>query len=181
MVSDLARDHAFTIAWFGLMTLVWLGWGQEAPPRRWRWRLGAGSALGLLLVGVFGFGVVRRWGEATALEGRYGWFGVLVLLEVLVAGIGCLVLWRKGETRWMAWWVAVVVALHFVPLAFLLDDWSLTVLGLGQLALLLVIRPRLKVADDPTSVLVGPVMGATLLAFALVSASVFLVKVGSPW
>lgn len=177
MLTELARDHAFTIAWFGLMTMVWLGWGQEAPPEQWRWRLGVGSLLGMLLVGAFGFGVVRRWEEATALEGRYPWFGVLVLLEVVAAGIGCFVLWRRGEQRWMAWWVALVVALHFVPLALLLDDWSLAALGLVQAVLLIALMPRLKRTTEPTSRLVGPLMGATLLAFAVV----FLVKAGSPW
>src|SRR5690625_6334634 len=79
MLTEFARDHAFTIAWFGLMTMVWFGWGQEDPPQRWRWRLGAGSVLGLSLLGVFGYGVVLRWGDGTALEGRYSWFGVLTL------------------------------------------------------------------------------------------------------
>ena len=30
VLTDFARDHAFTIAWFGLMTFVWFDWGQEA-------------------------------------------------------------------------------------------------------------------------------------------------------
>ncbi|HLR97370.1 MAG TPA: hypothetical protein VK053_22805 [Jiangellaceae bacterium] len=81
----------------------------------------------------------------------------------------------------MAWWVALIVALHFIPLALLLNDWSLTVLGLIQLVSLFVLVPRLKEADGPTSRLVGPVMGLTLLVFAIVSALVFTATVGTPW
>ncbi|MDO5682750.1 MAG: hypothetical protein Q4G46_07980 [Propionibacteriaceae bacterium] len=163
------------------MAMVWFGWGHEAPPQQWRWRLGVGSVLGVILFGLFGYGVVTRWGDGTSLEGRYPWFGVLVGLELLAAAIGCLVLWRRKQTRWMAWWVALVVALHFVPLAFLLNDWSLIVLGLLQTVLLVLLVPRLKSGDFPTSRLVGPVMGVTLLAFALVSVAIFAARVGLPW
>lgn len=52
------------------------------------------------------------------------WFGVLTLAEVVLAAVGAVVLWRRGKSRWTAWWIAFVVALHFMPLAFLLRDWS---------------------------------------------------------
>lgn len=181
MLTDFARDHAFTIAWFGVMAFVWFGWGQEDPPPRWRWRLGAGSAVGVVLAGVFGYALALRWDDPTALEGRYAWFGGLVLAEVLLAGIGCLVLARRRRSRWMSWWVAVVVASHFVPLALLLDDWSLIGLGAGQVVLLLALLPRLRRDSAPTSRLAGPVMGGSLLVFALVSVVVFLDRTGLPW
>lgn len=41
----------------------------------------------------------------------------------------CFVLARRGQGRWMAWWVAVVVLLHFLPLAVFLRDPSLAGLG----------------------------------------------------
>lgn len=181
MLTEFARDHAFTIAWFGLMTMAWLGWGQEDPPQRWRWRLGVGSILGVVLAGSFGYGVFVRWGEESALDGQYEWFGVLVLLEVLLAGVGCLVLWRRQQSRWMAWWVALIVALHFIPLAFLLNDWSLTTLGAVQAGCLFMLLPRLRAAEGTTSRLVGPVMGVTLLVFAAASVVVFAITEGVPW
>lgn len=110
MLTDFVRDHAFTIAWFGLMTMVWLGWAQEDPPERLRLPLGVGSGLGLVLTGLFAYPVVTGWRTDSALTGQYAWFGVLVGLEVLAAAIGCVVLWRRGASRWMAWWVALVVA-----------------------------------------------------------------------
>ena len=181
MLTEFARDHAFAIAWFGLMALVWFGWGQEDPPASWRWRLALGSVIGLALAGVFGYGLFARWGEPTALEGKYAWFGALVALELIAAGVGCLVLYRSGRTRWMAWWVAGVVAAHFLPLAFLLLDPGMAGLGVVQLVALGMLVPRLRRNDEPTSRIVGPVMGVTLLVFALASAGLFLTRVGTPW
>ncbi|CAM3531552.1 hypothetical protein OCAE111667_14185 [Occultella aeris] len=181
MLTDFTRDHAFTIAWFGLMAFVWCGWAQEDPPPRWRWCLGVASGLGAILAGGFGYSVALHWDDGSALEGRYEWFGAVVGLEVLLAGAGCLVLARRSQSRWMAWWVALVVALHFIPLAFFLGDWSLALLGLMQAAALFGLLPRLRRTDEPTSRLVGPVMGASLLVFALLSCVVFVARIGSPW
>ncbi len=33
MLTEFARDHAFAIAWFGLMALVWFGWGRRTHRR----------------------------------------------------------------------------------------------------------------------------------------------------
>lgn len=170
MLTTFLRDQAFTLGWFGLMAVVWFGWGQEDPPPRRRWLLAAGSVVGLALAVWGGLLVYRNWGEGSALIGRYHWFGLLVLIEVLAAGLGCWLLARRGRSRWMAWWVAVVVALHFIPLAALLDDWSIAAAGVVQAAGLLVLLPGLRQGEISTSRWVGPWMGGTLLLFALVSA-----------
>lgn len=181
MLTEFARDHAFTIAWFGLMAVVWFGWAQEDPPPRWRWALGVGSVLGVAVAGVFGYTVGLRWNESSALEGVYEWFGVLTLAEVVLAAAGALILWRRGASRWSAWWVAFVVALHFMPLAFLLRDWSLIVLGVVQVLALAALIPRLQRDETVSSRLVGPVMGVSLLLFAAVSIVVFCRAEGMPW
>lgn len=31
MITDLVRDQAFCVGWFGLMAFVWLGWAPEDP------------------------------------------------------------------------------------------------------------------------------------------------------
>jgi hypothetical protein len=175
MLTDALRDHSFTIAWFGLMTFVWLGWSQEDPEKRMRPILGVGSAIGLALSIWFGVVTQRNWFEATALEGRYHWLGVLVGAEVVVALLGALVLARRQQGRWMAWWVALVVALHFIPLGLLLADVTVLVLGVLQAVALLALVPLLRRAEFRTSRVVGPVMGFSLLAYAVVSAIVFLV------
>lgn len=178
MLTEYLRDHSFTIAWFGLMTFVWLGWSQEDPRRGLRPILGIGSALGLALSVFFGIVTQRNWFEATALEGRYHWMGVLVAAEVVVAVVGVLVLARRKQGRWMAWWVALVVALHFVPLGLLLADATVIVLGVLQTVALVALVPTLRRAQYRTSRVVGPVMGFSLLAYALVSAVVFVVSRG---
>lgn len=181
MLTDFARDHAFTIAWFGLMAFVWFGWGQENPPARWRVWLGAGSAMGLVFAGGFGLSVARLWNEGTALDGAYWSFGVVVLLEVIAAGLGCLILGMKQQGRWMAWWVALIVALHLIPLAIFFGDWSLAVLGVVQSAGLIFLMPRFRADTEVTSRLVGPLMGTSFLVFSALSAVVFLADKGSPW
>lgn len=176
MLAEFARDEYFTIAWFGLMAMVWWGWAQEAPPAKARAWLGAGSLLGLGLAGGFGAHVVLNWSEPSALEGRYHWFGVIVLVEVLAAVLGAVLLARRGAGRWIAWWVAVVVAAHFIPLAPLLQDWSLAALGAVQLIGLGVIgaRSRGGSGDTVTSWPVGLWMGLTLLGFGAVAAALSL-------
>lgn len=176
MTTEFLRDHAFTTAWFGLMTFVWLGWAQEDPGPVRRWVLGAGSALGVALAGVFGLLVARHWDTPSALDGRYAWMGVVVAAEVLAAGVGCWLLSRRGEGRWMAWWVAVVVAAHFVPLALLLQHGAIATVGVVQLIGLVAGLPRLRAVDWPTSRVVGPWMGATLLLTAGISAVTYALR-----
>lgn len=172
MLTDFTRDAMFATAWFGLMTLVWLGWSQEDSPRRGRIWLGAGSALGVLLVAGFGVATVVNWHSPTALDGRYGWFGILVGVELLLAGAGCGLLAARGQQRWMAWWVVVIVAAHFLPLAWLLSDPTIAALGACQLVALAVLVPRLRHSKRATSRTVGPVMGGSLLSYALSAAAV---------
>ncbi|HIV57591.1 MAG TPA: hypothetical protein H9902_06500 [Candidatus Stackebrandtia faecavium] len=181
MLTDFVRDHAFTIAWFGLMALVWFGWAQEDPPDKWRPWLGAGSGAAVLIAGPFGYAVALRWNDGSALDGQEPLFGLIVLAEFVLAGLGCLVLWRRRQTRWMAWWVALIVGLHFVPLAFLLDDLSLIGLSTVQTVGLCVVARRLRGSAGTTSHIVGALMGVTLLVFALFSIVVFTVTVGAPW
>lgn len=169
MFTDLTRDALFTSAWFGLMTVVWLGWAQEDPPQRWRAWLGAGSVLGIALAGVFGYLVARNWSEPTALEGRYAWFGVLTAAELITAGIGCWLLQRRGHQRWFACWVALVVSVHFAPLGLLLRDASLVIVAVVLSVILIGLLPRLRHAPGPTSAVVGATMGGALLILSVIS------------
>lgn len=172
MITEHLRDAQFTAAWFGLMTMVWFGWAQEAPPKSARVWLGLGSVLGVALAATFAVIVAFNWGSPSALEGRYAWFGVLTGIELLAAGGGCLVLARRGRHRWMAWWVGLVVALHFVPLGILLGDWSVSVLGGLMVGALVALLPRLRRGTATTSSTVGPVMGSSLLVYGLATAAV---------
>ncbi len=180
---DALRDSLYTTAWFGLMTAVWLGWAQEAPPVRLRKVLIAGSIVGLLIAAGFGALTAVHWSDPTALDERYGLFGIIVGVEFALAGVGAAVLVMTGKGRWAAWWVALVVAVHFVSLALLFRGPSLAWLGAVEVVALgvgaFVIKtthldsaPTLR--DGPTSAWVGPVMGLTILAYAVVNGVVTL-------
>ncbi|MFC4116625.1 hypothetical protein [Nonomuraea zeae] len=170
MLTEFLRDQCFTTAWFGLMAFVWFGWAQEDPPKSWRVWLGAGSVLGAGLAVAFGVLTATNWDQPSALEGKYAWFGVLVAAEAVAAGAGCFLLARRGKNQWMAWWVAVVVAAHFLPLALLLHDIGVAVVGVVQLVALGVVAPRLRGTTTSSSRAAGPIMGATLLLSAAIGA-----------
>ncbi|MDJ1370791.1 hypothetical protein [Gulosibacter molinativorax] len=180
MLTEFIRDHAFSIAWFGLMTMVWLGWAQEDPEPSNRWKLGAGSILGLGFAGIFGFTVFLHWRDGSALDGNWHLYGILVGSEVLLAAAGAIALAFRELSRWTAWWIALVVAVHFIPMALLLQDLSMAILGLIQTLGLFVLLLRLRTDEHATSRRVGPFMGISLLVFAVISAAVFVLRVGSP-
>lgn len=170
MTTEYLRDGLFVTAWFGLMTCVWLGWAQEAPPKRAPALLGIGSALGIVAAVGGGLLVWRSWDTPSALDGRYAWFGVLVAAELVLAGLACAVLAARGRARWFAAGVGAVVAAHFVPLGLLLEDPALIVLGIVQLALVaaaVVVARRRALAPSFT---VGAALGTSLLLAALISA-----------
>lgn len=181
MLTDFARDHAFTIAWFGLMIIVWCGWGQEDPPPGWRGWLGLSSVIGGVVAGAFGYGVFLRWAEDSALDGQYVWFGVLTGAQAVLAGAGALYLWRRRRPRWISWWVALIVAAHFIPLALLLSDWSLVALGSVKAVGLVVLGRAAQRGSRPLSRSVCPYMGGTLTLFALASSVLFVTGRGWPW
>lgn len=181
MLTDFLRDQAFGIAWLGIIVMVWLGWAQEDPPKSWRWKLGGGSVLGIALTGLFTYVLVVRWNDASALEGRELSYGVLVVVEVIIALIGVLYLKRTGRARWYSWWIAMVVAVHFVPMTFLTEDLSYLLLGVVETVALVLVFPRLRRLTGTTSTLVGPIMGGSILLFCIVSAGLFVARYGAPW
>lgn len=174
----LLRDLLYTTAWFGLMSMVWFGWGQEAPLARLRPLLIAGSIVGLLVAVGFGVLTALHWQDPTSLEGRYLTFGFIVGAEVGLGGVGAAILGSTGNGRWTAWWVAVVVAMHFLSLAWILHGTSLAVLGVVQVIALIGVAKQMRFGAYPTSRYVGPLMGATLLAYAVVSGVVTLLRLG---
>lgn len=181
MITEFLRDQAFAIGWLAIMAAGWFGWAQEDPEPRLRGWLGAGSVLGLLLSVPFGLLVWRNWGTATALEGRYWVFGLVVLAEAVLIGAGCLVLARRGQRRWYGWWIGLCVALHFLPLAWVFGDWSYLILTAVQVAGLCAMVPLLRRGSYSTSRWACPWIAVTFLGYALVSATVLLIRHGYPF
>lgn len=181
MLTEFIRDQVCAIAWLALMSVAWFGWAQEDPKPRLRPLLGAGSVVGLLVAVAFGLLVWRTWDSATALEGRYWVFGIVVLAEVVLIGSGCFVLARRRAARWYGWWIGLCVAVHFVPLAWVFGDWSYLLLAAVQVAGLLAMRSALARGDYATSRWAAPWIGAAFLAYAVASAILFLGRNGYPF
>ncbi|WP_193080522.1 hypothetical protein [Brevibacterium aurantiacum] len=123
----------------------------------------------------------RNWDTASALDGRYWVFGIVLLAEAVLIGGGCLVLARRRATRWYRWWIGLCVAVHFVPLAWEFGDWSYLLLAAVQVVGLLAMRPGLAASDYATSRWTAPWSGATFLAYASLSGVVFLTGNGYPF
>lgn len=175
MTTEYLRDALFTAAWFGMMGMAWFGWAQEKPPPRWPARLGAASGVGMLLAVAFGILTGLHWDAPTALAGRFGTFGVVVGVEVALCLAGALTLmWAVRRRDLVATWIGLVVGIHFVPLAFLLDDPSYHLLAALMTAGTLAATWYAKRHTITVSAAVGVVNGALLLVFALRSGVVGL-------
>lgn len=109
---------------FGFTAFVWFGWGQEAPPRRWRLLLAIGSSLGLVVAIVGGVLTWQSWGPESALAapGASRAFGITCGVEFGLADLGAAALGITRRPQWIAPWIALVVGVHFVPLAYIFGD-----------------------------------------------------------
>ena len=180
MLTDFLRDQAFAVAWLALMASAWFGWAQEDPKPRLRGLLGAGSVLGIMLSLGFGMLVWRNWQTPTALDGRYWVFGMIVVAEAILIAVGCIVLARRGQSRWFGWWIGLCVALHFIPLAWVFGDWSYLALTAVQVAGLVTMFPSLRRGEYATSRWACPWVAITFLLFALVSGVILVSRYGYP-
>jgi len=168
------RDGVFILGWFSLLGAVWFWWASEAPPRRARpWR-GVGLALSVLGALVGGFYTWRFWTTRSMLDGRVEVFGLVLAATIVVAVVTWVVLARTGREASIPLSVAVVVALHFVPLGYLLGDWGLVVLALGQIVLTVLASRFAKRRELAPSYPIGVVMGVSLLGSAVVAAVLWL-------
>lgn len=128
----LVRDAAMTVAIFGFFASAWFGWAQERPPRgSARWWLPLGSVLGLLLAVAGGLLAWRNWGAGSVLDadGRMNLYLLILGIEFGVALLGVIVLLALGRRDYFAPWICLVVGVHFFPLAPVMADPVLYVLG----------------------------------------------------
>jgi hypothetical protein len=106
-----------------------------------------------------------------------GWFGLLSMVSFGWAQedppAGSRLWLGAGSAIGAAWWVAVIVGAHLLPLAWLLGDLSIVVFGVLQLGALGVLRPLCRGRPTSTSRVVGPVTGISMLSHAAVSAVVW--------
>ena len=175
MSAEFTRDAAATAAIFGFFAASWFGWAQEQPPTAWRTWLIAGAILSLLMAVVGGWLTWQHWSDATAFNPQTGrTFGVIVGIEFTLAALGAGLLTVLGKPQFIAPWVALVVGVHFFPLARLLSYRLFTVVAvLVSLSALLAI-PLARSQSLTISAVTGLATGLILLTAALFSLITFL-------
>ncbi|MFD4205299.1 hypothetical protein ACFWRG_04865 [Micromonospora tulbaghiae] len=167
MDAEFAANAAATAAIFGVFGMAWFGWAQEAPPKAWRPWLGIGSVLSLTAAVVGGIVTVRTWDEGSSVDDRTGpIFGVIVLIEVLLCAAGAIWLQRTGRAPLVPAWVALIVGLHFFPLAPLLRYPALAIWAALVTLVAVVSVAVARRYDFTPSAVVGAGTGVTLLAGA---------------
>lgn len=130
-MEDFIRDHAMYAVIFGFFGFSWFGWAQAEPPAAWRLPLGiaSGICLAVALAGLYF--ALRHWGDTTALAmpGAYQKFGIIFGIECTSALLGSLILMKFNKTAYIAPWIALVVGVHFAPLAAVFKDAGLYLLS----------------------------------------------------
>jgi hypothetical protein len=170
MTADHVRDAAGTVAVCAFFASAWFGWAQDSPPRAWRLPLTLASVGSVLLAVLGGVLTWQRWSDGTALDRDTSQaFGIVVGIEVAAAGIGAAVLGWNRKSELTPAWIALVIGLHFVPLASLLDYSLLYVVAVGVVAVAVAAVPVARSRALALSAITGVGTGSVLLAAALIS------------
>ena len=159
-----------TGAIFGFFAAGWYGWAQDDPPPTWRKPLIAGSILGMVVAVAGGILAWRNWSTGSVFDADTSpIFGLIVGVEVLLAVGGSFLLSRRGRRELVAPWVALVVGLHFFPMAPLLGYPLFYVVAVLVTVAALVSVPVARSHDITVSTVTGAMCGTILLAAAVFS------------
>jgi hypothetical protein len=163
------RDAGITALVLGFFASAWFGWGQAAPPAGLGTWLTVGSVLALAVAAVGAAVGFRSPASTAALHDRAAGrrYGVIVGVEFGLAGLGAGVLAVLGQGDYIPVWVCAVVGVHLLPLAPLLRDRRLVVLGV-LLTLVALVALVAGLTDTATpSTVTGVGAGLLLLGFAV--------------
>jgi RsiW-degrading membrane proteinase PrsW (M82 family) len=128
------------------------------------------AAMTALILGFFAstwFGWAQEGSSALGAPGAMRRYGIFVGVEFGVAALGAAMLIRRGHTRNLAPWVCLVVGVHFWPLAPVLRNPSLFLLG----GLLVVVAVAAVIVGRRTGLAPSAVTGAAAVWYCS----------GSPW
>jgi hypothetical protein len=169
-MTEFVRDAAATAAIFGFFSSVWWGWAQEQPPRSWRPWLVTGSVVSLVTMVAGGLLVWRHWSDGTAFdEDTSKAFGIVVAIEVVLAGAGAAVLGARGRKEVIPVWIALIVGLHLFPVAALIGYPLIHVVAALVTIAALAAIPVARARSLPVSLTNGVGVGTALLAGAVFS------------
>jgi hypothetical protein len=166
---EYARDGAMTALILGFFASAWFGWAQERPPAAWRSPLIAGAVVSLVVAVAGAVLAWRNWSGGSALSepGALRRYGILVGVEFGVAGAGAAAIALRGHLEYVAPWICLVVGVHFWPMAPVLKNPSLAVLGaaLAAVAVMAVLVSR-RTAVAPSAI-TGAGAGLSLISYAV--------------
>lgn len=168
---EYLRDDAMTALIFGFFASMWFGWAQEKPPPSWRRWLAPAAILSLVVGAAGGYLAWKHWGDGSALSepGAMRRYGITVGIEFTLAGVGAAILGVRKRQDLIAPWICLVVGVHFVPLAPILQNPMLYVLAALMSVVALAAVPLARRRDLAPSALTGVGAGASLLLFAILS------------
>jgi hypothetical protein len=169
-LTEFVRDAAATAVIFGFFASAWFGWAQEHPPRSWRPWLLTGSIVSLLTMTAGALLVWRHWSDGTAFdEDTSKTFGIVVGIEVALAGAGAALLAAKRRKDAVPVWIALVVGVHLFAVAAIIGYPLIHVTGALVTLAALVAIPVARSRSLPVSAVNGAGAGVALLASALCS------------
>jgi hypothetical protein len=169
MESTSRRDAGFT-AWFlGFFAGAWFGWAQ-AGERFGGWLVAA--TVVSWVVAVIGLVVALRSpaaGSAMRRPGVNRRYGIIVGTEFASAAAGAAILGATGVSAYIPVWVCAVVGVHFFPLAPVLADRGLYILGGATVAVAVAALAvgALSTVDPATVTGIGA--GLALLGYSLLA------------
>jgi hypothetical protein len=167
------RDSAMTALILGFFASSWFGWAQERPPLAWRSPLIVGALLSLIVAvagGVLAWRNRSAAGSALSAEGALRRCGIIVGVEfgIAAAGAAGIALW--GRSEYIASWICLVVGVHFLPMAPVLRNPFLVLLGLLLMAVAAAAVVVTRRTDLVPSAITGAGAGVALLGFATLGA-----------
>ena len=175
------RDLAAYAAIFGFFAFAWFGWAQENPPTKLRPLLGALSILSAVIAGLGGYLLYTNYSADSSLQtdGDYMVFGVIVALELILSALGSLVLIKTNRSAYVASWISLVVAVHFIPLVFIFNDpWLYLLAGAIIVSVFGSIKPMVRMNLRPNT-FICIATGAIVLLFAVRGLALFFLESAS--
>jgi hypothetical protein len=173
VLAENVRDVAVNAVVLGFFASAWFGWAQEAPPRRWRPFLMAGSVAALLTLAAGALLAWQRWSDGTVFdEDTSRTFGIVVGIEFGVAALGAVLLAVLHRRDWTPAWIAFVVGVHLFPVAAIIELPADHVAGALIILVALAAVPVARSRGVTPSAVVGAGTGLVLLVTAVVSAVV---------
>ena len=153
----------------GFFAAMWFGWGQAEAPSWLVVPLLVGVGLGVLtlVLGVVMTARTTGWLDALTEPDLRRRYNVVVGTEFGLIVVGAILLGLVGLAAWVAVWVCLVVGLHFIPLATVLQNPSLRPLGALVVCVAVVALVVGLATTAAPSTITGVGAGLCLLVFGI--------------